>query len=400
MSRSAEKTDMWRGFFCIFLWMSLSSCSKPRFQGLETDESYRQASLGSDGRMKEHFVLVGGKKIKLKMLIIMDVTESMFHHLRNFGRTHSDLFFFLSDYDWEVAFGTADNGDHENPFASHQQRWNDHASEVGRFGALMNLEDGNKILNAKVLSSKMRNPERIFHHTVSHVSGIDCRRPPYCQGVLEQPLRSLNSAIERASLDNTYLLPSEEEGVETAVVSVIATNDEERSEDRERATTALDVEQTVYRVLGPSVNFIAINILIKDTTCLGVERARARETHINQWGKPSRRQRRQRARTNGTNSQLVNIGTSIMELARRTGGRNISICNENYGPILKEVSEYIRDSLENSIVLKKEPVPGTVEMDFGEDPKLDFKRHGRRIVFEKFSGTVSVSISYHVQGEN
>ena len=330
--------------------------------------------------LKEDFVL-GEKKALVDFLLVLDATESMFHHYEGYGHAFLDLLSVISNYDWQLAFTSSDHGDHEAP-SGLQASWRDHILDpYGRFGSLMPLEDSWGILRAKVLNPKVRNYEDVFFHTISHGSGIDYRRPPYRSGPLEQPLRSIMSAMQRAELDNSPLFrPSAD------LVSVIWTNDEERAEDESRATSARQVEQTFYKIFGHlDKKFLAFNILIKDEDCLAEERRRAMEIHIAEHGRSSLRE---------GEGQLVRIGRSIMELAELIGGQNYSICNEDYGQVSRDISRYIKNSLESSIVLKKEPIPGTVEIQFLDGPKLDYNIYGRKIVFEKVSEPASVSVSY------
>ena len=363
-------------FLAFFLCFFVSACSQSKFQQLKGGSSSDQFSRAGVDFLTEDFVL-GEKKALVDFLLVLDATESMFHHYEGYGQAFLDLLSVISDYDWQLAFTSADHGDHEDP-SGLQASWRDHVLDpYGRFGSLMPLEDGRGILRTEVLNPKVRNHEDVFFHTISHGDGIDYRRPPYRSGPLEQPLRSSMSAMQRAELDNSPLFRPLAD-----LVLLFWTNDGEREEDKARATSAQQVVQTFYKTFGHlDKNFLAFSILIMDEDCLDEERKRARENHIAEHGRSSLKE---------GNGQLVRIGTSIMELAKLTGGENYSICDENYGQVFRDISRYIKDSLESSIVLKREPIPGTVEIH----PKLDYKRYGRKIVFEKVSGPTPVSVSY------
>lgn len=359
-------------FLVLFFLPFLFSCSnKPQLQGLYTNK-FHQASLASGEWQKEEFML-DEKKSLVDILIVADTSESMYHHLSNLGRSLSDLLLVISHYNWQIGITSADHGDHEDPLGL-QQSWRDHIGEAqGKFGGLMNLENGEEILKAKILTAKTKDYEDVFFHTLSHEPDRDCYRPPYCHPRLEQPLRSLMAAMKRALLDNgPFFRPQAD------FVSLIITNEEERAEDRERATKASQVVETFDKIFGHlDKKLIAFNILIKDEKdkkCLTTEKEK---------------------------SEVAHIGKSIAELADLTGGNNISICNKNYGKELKIISEHIKNSLENSILLKKEPIPETVSLEFIEGPELNWKLYGRKIVFEnRYSSPVYVSVSYQNRREN
>lgn len=356
-----------RGFVLVLPFLFACSNS-PQFQSLDSERAYR-ASLISGEWQEEEFML-DKKKSLVDILIVADTSESMYHRLNDLGQSLFDLLSVISDYDWQIGITSADHGDHTEP-SGLQQDWRDYVLEPqGRFGGLMNLEDEGGILRTKILNSQVLNYHNVFFHTLSHEPSRDCNRPPYCHSRLEQPLRSLRSAMQRAQLDNSSFFRPQAD-----LVSLIITNEEERSEDRARATQALQVVRTFNKIFGHlDKKFIAFNIVIMDEACLAVERE---------------------------NSQVAHMARSIAKLADLTGGQNISICSHNYGKSLKEISKHIKNSLENSVLLKKEPVPETVEVEFIKGSKLDWKLYGRQIVFENsFSSPTYVSVSYKSWEEN
>ena len=319
--------------------------------------------LYSKGWEKEDFIL-REKQSLVDILIVADTSESMFHRLKQLGHSLVDLLSVISHYNWQIGITSADHGDHEDP-SQLQQSWRDHILEPhGRFGGLMNLENGRRILQDKILTPRIPDYEGVFLHSLSHDSHRECHRPPYCHPRLEQPLRSLKSAMQRASLDNrSFFRPKAD------FISLIATNEEERAEDRKRATKARQVVQTFNEVFGHlNKQFIAFNIIVMDEECLAVEKS---------------------------HTEVAHIAYSIVELAEITGGYNISICSQNYGKALRQLSKQIKNTLENSIVLKKEPIPDTVQVKFVEGAELGWKQYGRNIIFEnRGSHPVHVSVSY------
>ncbi len=359
--------------FSSSLW---ASCNSSGFQSLkEADGRFSMASLSKESSFKRVYVkeefFLEEKKALLDMLFIVDTSPSMYHHLGQLGHSLSSALSFISNYNWQIGFTSADHGDSQN-FHAFQQSWKDHVlNPYGQYGGLMNLEDGHRILKSKILSPKISNYEEVFLHTISHLPSLNCKRPPYCHSGLEQPLRSLKSAMQRASLDNRSLFrPSAD------FVSIIITNEPERKEDSKRATTAEHVVRTFNKVFGHlDKKFIAFNILVTDdsssSSCLESEREKSHVAHVSH---------------------------SIAELAELTGGHNINICSSDYGQELKKLSQHIKNSLENSVLLSQEPVPGTVRVDFIKGAKKEWRQYGRNIIFKNTdSRPIHVQISYQVQ---
>ncbi len=349
----------------LFSLMFLLSCHNRVFFKSIGQEHSRLAGFLSGTTHKEDFIL-REKQSLIDILISADTSASMFHHLNQLGHSLSDLLSVISHYHWQIGITSADHGDHENPLGQ-QESWREHVSQTGRFGGLMNLEDGNHILSLKILTPKVENYEHIFGQSLSHSSFGDCHRPPYCHPPLEQPLRSLKSAMERAWLDNkSFFRPQAD------LISLIITNEEERAENRARATSPEQVVRTFNKIFGHlNKKFIAFNILILDEGCLAVERETA---------------------------PMAGIAHSVAQLADLTGGYNISICEDNYGRALRNLSQYIKNSVENSVLLAKDPIPETVRVEFTQGQPLKWRQYGRNIIFEKRgSRPIHISVSYQSQ---
>ena len=349
-------------FFCLFLF--LFSCSgKDYFQGLKSEYSMRYQSFS--GELEKEEFLLNDEQALVDFLVSADASKSMYHHLSHLGHSLSDLLFFIKDYNWQLGLTSVDHGDHKNPLGL-QQEWRDYIlAPHGKFGNLMSFEDGRRDINTRILNPLIPNYESVFFHTLSHEASIDCSRPPHCSPRLEQPLRSIKSAMERANLNNSALFRPEAD-----LVVLLIGNEEERFEDQKRATGAKEVIQTFNDVFGHlNKKFIVFNILITNENCLEMEKE---------------------------HNQRVSIAHSLMELADLTGGENISICSRDYGKELRKVSKHIKNTLQNSIVLKKDPVPESLVIEFS-GKKLDWKLYGRTVVFERkefSSRSISVRVSY------
>ena len=342
------------------------------FQGLLFDETIiAPSTVGepsfSDHDKKETFVLKGLTKPKVDILVSVDSSFSMNAHLKKLGESLSHLLSVIHDYDWQIAFITADHGDSGFFKKAVQSKWQDNLNNSKpRYGRLMPLDNGKEILKGTVLKKGMANYEDIFYHTLSHSPDINCSRPPYCTSSLEQPLRSLKSSIERQQVDNGHFFRPEAD-----LVTLIITNEDERN-GKKNSTTARDVISAFENVFsGSKKQFINFNILVKDSIC--------------------RRQELKEA-------NIANIGIIVGELATLTGGENIDICSEDYGPQLEKISKHIKARLENSLVLDETPLPGSVRIDFGQLKEISWVLEGKKIVFTgKIEKTTPISVYYKVR---
>lgn len=351
--------------FCFCLLFLISCNQESGFQ--DVSSSYKLASLFSSNLQKESFEFDIGRQ-KLDIVIIADNSESMFHHLDNLGRSLTDLLYVISDYDWRIGISSADHGDHHNFHL--EEKWQDHtAIGWGRFGTLMSLERGGRFINENILTPDTPGYKTVFLHSISHSAGVNCDRPPFCGRPTEQPLRSLKSFIERAHLDNRHFFRDEAD-----FVSLIITNEEERKEDPHNSTSADQVMNAFERQFGQlDKKFLAFNITVLDEACLAEER---------------------------NNHFAASQVKRVAYLATLTGGANMSLCHKSYKQGLRKISQHIKNSVEDTIELKKDPVPESVQVDFVEGPDLKWKLEGRKLIFEndkREDVSVSVLVTYQAK---
>ena len=360
-------------FFLCFSTIFLSCSSDVNFQNLYPLAS---STLNSSEVIrineKERQVNLTIEKTKdslLDILIVVDPSSSMQPHLQKLGKTLGALFTFIPDYDWQMAFITADHGDHENVLEDtsyYEDRWEDNATQFASFGSLMHLETSGRILRQKILNQNTEDYKSIFFDTLSHSPEINCSLPPFCQKYLEQPLRSLKSAMERTHLDNgSFFRPQAD------LISLIITNEDERSEDSKNATTAKDVVSTFDRLLKPKQKrFFAFNIIIMSETCLQEELKTVKK---------------------------ANIGNKIKELAELTGGFNISICKPNYQENLKSISKYIETIVEKSVEIEANIIPSSLKVRFLNGPPVPWRISGKQLIFEKkLRKSTQIQLHYQV----
>ena len=310
-------------------------------------------------------------------LFILDVSPSMTDDLAHLGQGFEDLISQIKGSNWQMAFTTADHGDHDydeyldsgiKVFS--QQKWEDYQGDQPYFGQFMNLEYQGKKLPQIILDPATPDYVNIFKDTVTRGMDEECSLAPYCQGSLEQPLRVLNSSLKRlarSDSESSFLKKSE------VLVSFIVTDEDERVEDQNHATTAEEV-LTDFSKLFPEKSFHVFTLLIQDETCLIQQKEHSLQSVY---------------------------GTKISELAKITNGKNVSLCEENYGPPLQEISAILRTLIE-SLELKEEPIlKEEIKVEFikGESQE-NWKTVGNKLVFKEFLTPDSeIKVSYFVKAK-
>lgn len=375
-------------FSGMFFYFFLLSCSQNTMlhyshTGFPEDDftTYAHSAFTRDGtgRRIERFVL-GGKKTKIDKLIGVDTSESTHEYIQEVGLKSQDFFYYTAVYDWQAGFFSTDHGDHSNPFG-YQQKWTDYINAShGSFGNLMPLEDaGGRLLRTRILTPRMRNYREIFLHTVSHYPEINCNRPPYCQGGLEQPLRSFKSAMERIILHNSPNSVLVRPDAQALVFLLIGINEQERSEDKGRATRASQIVRT-FKWMRNYLHNPNKRLFVYSIGTFGI--------------------RKGCLKAQKEKSEHTEIASFVAELANHEfiEGKNISICHENYGQALRYISHDIKSSLQNSVMLQLEPISKkTVDVQILEAPNLKWDLiDGRKIVFKNriSDESLRVSVSY------
>lgn len=373
-------------------------------------------NLQQNGQWREQTLTLKrpGRK-SLEILVILDTSQSMNRNLRKLGKRLSPLLSAISDYKWRMAFTTAEHGDRNSldPWQDHagsaplkqtvsiresflktsHQLWRDpkqpysvllnrlknywqHLGDpFGSFGKLMNLEGPTliekrtpdniikfQVLKERLLTADMPDYETIFKNTVSHetvkLRFTDetpfCGLPPFCSSNIEQPLRSLKSAMERIHFDNAFFFRPN-----TDVVALMIANDDVKHSHKynkvQNPTRAQDVMDTFNRVLRPlNKRLFAFGILPLDEQCLFKE-----------------------AGGDGF------FSARVAELAEQAdGGFNISICESDYGPDLQEISEVIKTLVEQpSVEIEESFIPETLQVEFLDGSAIPWQLFGSKLIF-------------------
>ena len=368
-------------FFCFLPFFFLSCQSQLDFL---TEDGPQQESECIKKEVRGEMVCVEEKveiftvdelsSKSVDFLFILDVSPSMTDDLAHLGKSFESLMSQIIQSNWRMFFTTADHGDHDahkigDKIVFTQQKWSDYQGTEPIFGRFMNLEYKGKVLPQKYLD--MRTPDfiNVFRDTLTKTPGEDCSHAPYCQGSLEQPLRALKSVLERVAQDSSSGIREKAD-----VISFIVTDEDERKEDPLSATTAQEVVETAKKLF-PQKMFSAFSILIQDQQCLDQQRKHSPDSVH---------------------------GKKVSELAELANGKNISLCEADYGPPLEDLSTLLRALIEG-FFLAKEPISS-------EDIKVEFlnkkassknwRLRGKKVIFpEGLEPGLQIKVSYFVEKE-
>ena len=303
-------------------------------------------------------------EIEVNIIFVLDVSTSMKKNLEKLGSSMRSFLSHIKDFKWSMSFTTADHGDHVRRSGRvSEQDADDYSGDHPHFGRLMQLEYRGKLIPDTILHKNNEFLDALFYDTLTLNRENTCSLPPFCQGDHEQPLRSLKAAIEIR--ENQDFFTSDN------VVAMIITNEDERDEDKSKATTAKEVLQS-FNSNFPDKNLYGFGISIQDESCYKSQKSKSK----------------------------VAYGDYVQELAQITQGYNVSICESDYGPSLADISRIIRSRILGNQVSLKSGVPqkGSVEIEINPVQNTRWKVQGRKVIFTPAlkEGTL-VSIKYRVK---
>jgi len=302
----------------------------------------------SDGFVHEFFEFKE-EETKLDILFVLDVSRSMRDNLSKLGESMDSLLSRINNFDWQMAFTTADHGDHTKVGGRvGEESWQDYRGDLPHFGQFMRLELRGELLGDQILKKNNPDFDKIFEDTLTSNSTKNCNDglPPFCQGGHEQPLRSLKAALERE--ENQLFFRKNAD-----LIIIVITNEDERVEDPRRATSAQEVKDVFYSLnRNKGKSMYGFGIIVNNEDCYIY--------HNNRM-------------TRGEYSERV------AELAQVTSGRNISICEEDYGNALRGVSNLIRKRSFDRVKLEKTPKEGTTQVSFTPRQDIEWVVRGETI---------------------
>ena len=343
-------------FFQILFFFCFVSCTSPvqiahRLPKLETLSSLDDRSCDYVHEDQTCFVLdkdlfeIGSAEYSdLEMMFIMDVSISMEDNLEKIGRGFSSLMSIIKDFNWKMAFTTADHGDHEYLFNTKNntkqfaapQSWRDYQGNQASFGRLMPLQKGQILLSQNILRSSDKDYEKIFYDTITldYEKGsnkkVKCHLPPYCQEGHEQPLRVLKSVIEQASYPTHNRFFDDD----SLLAVFIVTDEEERAEDPQNAATALQVQEAFSQMFPSSKKMVVYGISIQDEKCLKEQRKKGN----------------------------ANYSSELNRLSKLTGGGGVDICQKDYSPVFSRIAKELKKHIfelplpEQALISNQTPV--------------------------------------------
>ena len=273
--------------------------------GLEVANSSKDGEDSGDD-LKESSVDFNGKK-KADILFVVDTSYPMVEHLKRVDETFKNFIERLSPVSWKIAFT---NADYDSKSFSY----------YGRdlfFGKVMQLELDGNILSHRFLYSFSKYGKKIFLDTLKRYEKGDvsrfsseqyvnpCDLPPYCQGSVRSPIRSLMSAISI----NKGLIRKEA----AAFIAVIFTNGDDVYIRDNMAGLFIDKFRKHY---GPKkkIRVYSISIVPGEQSCLRQDQS----AHYSFVGSA--------------------YSENIHKLVQNTGGKAMSICSPDYSPLASMIA--------------------------------------------------------------
>lgn len=273
---------------------------------------------------------------KLDILLISDNSSSMETDQRKLGSKFSNFISAISDVDWQIGVTTTDIDDGEH----------------GIKGSLVDLEGTKEY----ILTPRTPNASKLFLNTVVRKETIGCyyrENPPYCGSTDEQPIRASMMAMDKRMTDNIGFF---RDNADLAIV--VISDEDEMSTGPKEATKPNQLINHFRAIWGATKELVTYGIVIRpgDKACLKKQRA----------------------------EQLLGAGgsyaTHVTELARLTGGYTISICEDDYGNSLREISKGLRKLL-TSFDLGEIPATGSVEVRLTPAANIGYMVEGSKVIF-------------------
>ena len=301
------------------------------------------------------FSIKGIKNKPINILFVLDVSDSMKDDLARMGEAFLPLMSQIKDTNWRLLLTTADHGDHNfirDPNGKtifSNQKWQDYKEDKPYFGQFMALEHNGQLLPIKSLHKKVPFYNEVFKDSLTRLLDDSCDLPPFCQGPLEQPLRALDASLERLFSTESHLWNTKGD-----VIAFLITDEDERVEDKNQATTAHSVLLN-FESLFPTRNLYAFTISIQDDVCLKQQQQYSPQSAI---------------------------AKNVANLATLTGGKNVSLCEKDYAQAFEKVSYFLRTLIEK-VSLKQAPIlPDEIKVTFLKGQKIPWTAKTKNIVFD------------------
>lgn len=303
---------------------------------------------------------------KADVLFVLDTTPTMFKTLVELSNRFRALISEWSNVDYQIGISNAD---------PHHDWWDWHASG----GHLMGLDvwplQPQKPI--RILTPSQEGAEWIFRRNVSF-HGLSwynrfpfCDQQPYCEDTPPEPLHEIQLTLTKSQDPaNAGFFRSGS----TFVPVIISANDERGGWWGDGSTTKpSDVVSTFNQRISGTNGMKAYSIIIQP----GDERCLHEYRNIFQMGDGGQ------------------YGQSLDQFAKLTGGSSISICQNDYGKALADLSQAVRQQI-TSITLKHVPWGHSLQITFSPSISgITWVVSGQTVTFNKpLPPGTSLSIQY------
>ena len=271
---------------------------------------------------------------KIDILVIKDVSTSMSLEQRKMGERLSSFLGSLQGRDYQLGVTTTEPT----------------GKNFRTDGKLINLYGSTQ----KVITPNTANAEKLFFDTMTK-EHYRCSLDSQCvKSSTEEPLRATMLALDLKDKDNKGFFRSD------ANLAVVVLSDEDERGSRTSKSTTPDQVVNQFKKHFPKdklMAFFGVVVIPGDKECLDMQNDQS-------IGNEAR------------------YGTAVAELAKLTEGTLGSICDADYGPSLKAISDRM-NTLIDTLELNELPQPDSVKVRFTpSSSRVRFRVEGKRVIFE------------------
>lgn len=336
-------------FLILFVAMySVSACTESEFaERFPSEPGPPPIEEPTFKRFSQEFDQSSKEKI-VDLLVVVDNSTSMTPDQVKLSREFANFVDAISDADYRIGVITTDTdsiGNEDRP---------------GFHGNLDVVES----TGLRYITKQDADPARLFSELINRKETKVCedsgRKAKFCPSFEERPLLAIKQAIDKRNTSNLGFF---RKGADLGVI-IISDEDETDLSSSGNYFSAQDLLDHFSKEFEESKKMAAfsITILEGDDEC---------------WDK-------QAAETNGGKGKASRPGIRISELSDLTGGFNSSICSDNYGSSIQEISNYVERDLipiivevPDSIIL--ESVKLSIVQPDGSPFEANFKLDGQQL---------------------
>lgn len=353
---NADKTGTWfastmtvmktisRPLILLFSLSALMACSVARMDvhGLQLNSA--QGGPGATAGKATEVFTADQRQQKVDILFIDDNSASMDPLQASLGSKFSSFANAVQGLDWQVGITTTDCS----------------SGPWGICGSLLPMTGG----SANILTPSTPNYATVFAGTIVRPETINCVALGQCPDGDSEPLRSLSTAMQKHANTNTGFFRA---GGTLAVI-ILTNADEDNLAPLPSSTTPQAVVSRFNSIwgTGKQLRVYSIAILQGDSQCLADQQA----------------------------GGLAAYGTYPIALASLTGGTSLSVCAQNYDPLLQQIGGALQGA-PNVITLGHVPIPATVVVTLNPNPGISWTLGGDTLTFSAaLPGGTQITVNY------